>query len=172
MVVEVLEKKVTDSKKEISKAIKGQYADPGRTVEIKREKGSIYLGDKPIGTDGANEHDYAQEKGIKVDYSKLFKDLGSGVKKTNETEETQVQEQQKEERPGEMKIMEMMETMDEMYIESAIPSGGNHVDYQKKEGLDYALQTSPHKMVWFKFWEESSSVRTKNTNFSLNNMLN
>ncbi len=169
MGVATLEKKVKDSKTEISQAIEGQYADPGRTVEIKREKGSIYLGDKLIGTDGANEHDYAQEQGIKLDYSKLFEGLGSGVKK-NVEEEAQVKELQQEERKGEMEVREIIKFVDDTFAEEMMRAG-NRTNYEDKERFYRAIMF-PEGGVWFRYQEATSALRHRNTNFNLNNMLN
>lgn len=169
MGVATLENKVKDSKSEISKAIEGQYADPGRTVEIKREKGSIYFGDKKIGTDGANEHDYAQEQGIKVDYSKLFEGLGSGVKKNTE-EGAQVQELQKEERKGEMEVEEIRRFVDDTFTEEMMRTG-SRTNYQDKERF-YTAIMFPEGGVWFRYQEATSAFRHRNTNFNLNNLLN
>ncbi|MCK4590019.1 MAG: hypothetical protein KAT77_06245 [Nanoarchaeota archaeon] len=156
-----IDTKVKDNKKEIDQAISGQYDNKDTVIEITpTEYGSE---NKPIGTDGAYEHQYGQEHlGLKVDYSKLWEHMGQKKEPAQNTEETSEKPEQVEERKGDMEIIEMMETMDEIYVESAIPSGGSHVDYESKEGLDYALQTSPHKLVWFKFWEESSPWRDRN----------
>lgn len=158
----------TSAKTEIDKAISKQY-DNRITFEIKP---AIYGSEKkPIGTDGAYEHQYAKDQGLKVDYSKLWEHMGQKKEFKQDTEKIQEKPTQVEERRGELEVKEMMETMDEMYVESSIRSGGSHVSYDRKEGMDYALQTSPHKLVWFKFWEQSSPYRTSNTNFSVHNLL-
>ncbi len=169
MVVEALEKKVTDSKKEISQAIQGQYADPGRTVEIKREKGSIYLGDKPIGTDGAYEDFHLKEKGIKLDYSKLFEHMGVKKDPKHETEESQTREQQKEERKGAMQPKEITKFVDETFMEEMMRMG-NRTSYEDKERFYRAIMFS-EEGVWFRFRLASAPVRG-DCNFSLSYMLN
>ncbi len=152
--------------KEISKAVSKQYEN--RPIELKKEP--VYTEGKKIGTDGANEHDYAQEKGIEVDYSKLFEHMG--VKKEQKYGEGGEAEkaQQVEERKGEMQPREIMEFVDDTFTEEMMRAG-NRTNYEDKERFYRAIVFSENS-VWFKYQESSSGFRHRNTNFSLNNMLN
>lgn len=168
MGVASLEKKVESSKSEISKAIQGQYEN--RVIEIKKEKDTVYFGDKPIGTDGANEHDYAREQGIKLDYSKLWGHMGAQKEQKQGDGQEGERLQQKEERKGEMEVKEIMEFVDNTFTEEMMRAG-NRTSYEDKERFYKAIMF-PEGGVWFRYQEATSSFRHRNTNFSLHNLLN
>lgn len=153
--------------KEISSAIAGQY--DSRPIEIKRTPSGIYNNPKPAGTDGAYEHQYHQEQGIKVDYSKLWEHLGAKKSQAQQAEEI-VHRQQTQERKGEMQITEMTDFVEGYMIKTLFQSG-DRVDYEDKERFVYKAMF-PEGKVWLFYKQRDSVWGTGDFNLSLTDFRN
>jgi len=154
------------SRDEIFSAIKGQYEN--RPIEIKKSP-DVYGSQKPVGTDGAYEHQYHKEQSVKVDYSKLWEHMGA-QKNHSQGEATAAQEKKTEERKGEMQIAEMTDFVEDYMIKTLFQSG-DRVDYEDKERFVYKAMF-PEGKVWLLYKQRDSVWGTGDFNLSLTNFRN
>lgn len=155
---------IAEARKEISAAVSKQYEN--KAIELKKEPN--YFENKKIGTDGANEHDYAQERGIKLDYNKLFDYLGPKSQNPG-TEVSESKTSTIEERAGEMRNEEMEKSINRAMMTAVMGQTGDHIPPQEKERLDYKMI---FEKVLAEFFRKNAAIRTDDININQYNFMN